>query len=175
MAFLGVMSLAGSSVGLLAGSFLITVGLLVAFATLYPNAEWWGWVPFKYLAFACILCGSLISFADRDWPGIAELWLVCAASFFYVRHAVEQEYDDHVSLPARIRSWVRSKPKLRVLPRPRDAEPARNRDESYGDELDDEVDALLEKIARTGLGSLSVRERERLEQARETLLKKERK
>jgi hypothetical protein len=175
VAFMGVLALSGVSYGGLAGQFLITSGLLIAFATLYPNADWAGWVPFKYLAFACIVCGSLMLVAERNWLAVANLWLVCAASFFFVRHAIEQEYDDRVPLTARIRSWFRSKPKLRVVPRTRDAYAARTREDSDEDELDGEVDDLLEKIARNGLGSLTANERARLEQARENLLKKERK
>ena len=180
VAFLGAMWLAGISGGTLSGSFLITAGLLVAFSTLYPNAEWWGWVPFKYLAFACILCASLISISDQDWLGAASLWLICAAAYFNIHHAIEQEFDDvgpndHFNLAARLRRWFQRKPKFRVVTRTREAYAAQAREESYGDELDDEVDALLEKIARDGLGSLSAKERALLEQAREALLKKERK
>jgi len=175
VALLGILSVCGISYGGLAGQFLITSGLLIAFATLYPNADWAGWVPFKYLAFACVLCGSLMLVADRNWLGIANLWLVCVASFFFMRHAIEQEYDDHVPLTKRIRSWFRSKPKFRVVPRTRDAYASQIREKSDDDEPDGEVDDLLEKIARNGLGSLTPKERARLEQARENLLKKERK
>jgi hypothetical protein len=176
VAFFSALWLMGITGGTIAGSFIITVGLLVAFSTLYPNAEWWGWMPFKYLAFACILCASLISISDHDWFGVASLWLICAASFFYIRHAIDQEYDNRVPFAVRIRSWFRSKPKFRVVPRARKAEAARIREEyGDGDELDGEVDDLLEKIARNGIASLTTSERARLEQARENLLKKERK
>lgn len=156
----------------LAGNFLITAGLLVAFATLYPNAEWFGWIPFKWLAFACIVCGSLMMIASRDWVGVAGLWNVCFASFFYMRHAVEQDYDDHIPLTARIRTWFRSKPKLRVVPRPAPA-PRQKIVNDFDDEPDSDVDALLDKIAKSGLASLSREERAKLEKAREALLKKE--
>lgn len=156
----------------LAGNFLITAGLLVAFATLYPNAEWFGWIPFKWLAFACIVCGSLMMIASRDWVGVAGLWIVCFASFFYMRHAVEQDYDDHIPLTARIRTWFRSKPKLRVVPRPAPA-PRQKIVNDFDDEPDSDVDALLDKIAKSGLASLSNAERAKLEKAREALLKKE--
>ncbi len=175
VAFLGVLALTGTAAGSLAGNFLVTAGLLVAFTALYPNAEWAGWVPFKYLAFACIVCGSLMMVASRDWLGVAELWLVCLASFLYMRHAVEQEYDDHVPLGARIRSWFRRKPQFRVVPRSRDSGATRAREDFDEDGDEDDVDELLEKIARNGLSSLTSAERERLEQARENLLKKERK
>ena len=179
VAFLSILSLSSIGDGVLAGQFFITAGLLIAFATLYPNAEWAGWVPFKYLAFASILCGSLMFVADRNWLGVAELCLVCAASFFFMRHAIEQEYDDHGNedhrqLAARIRRWFQRKPKFRVVPRTRDTLATRAPEKGSDDEIEDEVDELLEKIARNGLASLSANERERLEQAREELLKKER-
>ena len=161
--------------GALTGDFIITIGLLVAFATLYPNAEWIGWVPFKYLAFACILCGSLVLVGDRAWGSLASLLLVCGASFYYVRGAIEQEYDDHVPLRARIRSWFRPKPKLRIVPRRRDPDETLTRADFEDDEPESEMDALLDKIARNGLSSLSPNERARLELAREELLKKDRK
>lgn len=176
VAFLGVLRLAGGPPGMIAGNFFITAGLLVAFATLYPSAEWAGWVPFKYLAFACIVCGSLMMIAQRDWLGVAELFLVCLASFLYMRHAVEQEHDDHVPLGTRIRSWFRRKPKFRVVQRTRGAAiQDRRRDDDDEDDMEGEVDELLEKIARNGIASLTPKERDRLEQARENLLKKERK
>lgn len=157
---------------LLFGNFLFTSGLLVAFATLYPNSECWGWIPFKWLAFACIVCGSLMLISDRNWIKLSELWLVCFAAFFYMRHAVEQDYDDYVPLAVRIRTWLRKKPKLRVVPRPALA-PRKKIVDDFDDEPDSDVDALLDKIAKTGLASLSREERAKLEKAREALLKKE--
>jgi hypothetical protein len=160
----------------LSGTSLILGALLIAFATLYPNAEFWGWVPFKWVAFACFVCGSLMAVAQRDVMSVSALWLSCLAAFLFIRHAVEQEYDDHVPLTVRIRSWFRRKPKFRVVPRARKTEASHIREESGDDdELDGEVDDLLEKIARNGIASLTARERARLEEARENLLKKERK
>ena len=175
VAFLSVLSFAQGGSGRLSGNFFLLAGLLVAFATLYPTTEWYGWVPYKYLAFATILCGSLMLVAERDWIGIADLWLVCAGSFFYIRHAVEQEYDDHIPLGARVRAWFRPKPKLRVVPRRRDADEPLTRADFEDQEPESEMDALLDKIARNGLASLSANERARLELAREELLKKDRK
>ena len=175
VAFLSLLSLGGAPHGMLAGQFLITAGLLVAFATLYPQAEWAGWIPFKYLAFASILCGSLMFIAEHDWLGVAGLWIVCVASFLFIRHAIEQEYDDHVPFGARIRSWFQRKPKFRVVQRTRDTISSRSFEDDGDDEPASEMDALLDKIARNGLASLSSNERARLELAREELLKKERK
>lgn len=180
VAFLSVLSLSGFGSGSISGHFFITAGLLVAFATLYPNAEWAGWVPFKYLAFACILCGSLLFVASSDWLRVTELLLVCIATFLFMRHAIEQEFDDagtndHFNLAARIRRWFQRKPKFRVVPRTRNTISSRSSDDDGDDELESELDALLDKIAKNGLASLSSNERARLELAREELLKKERK
>ncbi len=170
-----VLSYALKMNNVLAGDYIITIGLLVAFATLYPNAEWIGWVPFKYLAFACILCGSLMFVAERAWLGVASLWLVCLASFSYLRGAIDREYDDYVPLGARVRAWFRRTPKLRIVQRRRDPEEPLTRGDFEDDEPESEMDALLDKIARNGLASLSPNERARLELAREELLKKDRK
>ncbi len=175
VAFLSILALSGGSHGMLAGDFFIVSGLLIAFATLYPNTEWAGWVPFKYLAFASILCGSLMLVAEHNWLGVAELLGICAASFLFIRHAIDQEYDDHVPFGARVRAWFRRKPKFRVVPRKRDPEEPLTRADFEDDEPETEMDALLDKIARSGLASLSPNERTRLELAREELLKKERK
>ena len=175
VAFLSVLSLMEHSSGRLSGNFFLLAGLLVGFATLYPTTEWAGWMPYKYLAFASILCGSLMLVAERDWLRLADLWVVCAGAFFYTRHAIEKEYDDHVPLGARVRAWFRRTPKLRIVQRRRDPEEPLTRGDFEDDEPESEMDALLDKIARNGLASLSPNERARLELAREELLKKDRK
>ena len=182
VAFTSLLSLGGIGDSVLSGQYFITAGLLVAFATLYPNTEWAGWVPFKYLAFACILCGSLMFVAQQNWLGAADLWLVCIATFFFMRHAIEQEFDDagpndHFNLAARIRRWFQRKPKFRIVQRTKkDTFSSSSRDDDNDDdEIESELDALLDKIAKNGLASLSSNERARLELAREELLKKERK
>jgi hypothetical protein len=160
--------LAERPVGLLAGSGDLVIGLFIAYATLYPNAEMWNWITMKWLAFAGIVLNSLMYFPDHRWERLSVFLSTCAAAHLYTRY--EQ---GHWALP-RLR-WVRRKPALRVLPRGDEPRRPIPRDEIPGDELDTEVDDVLEKIARNGLSSLSPKERARLEQARENLLKKERK
>jgi hypothetical protein len=153
------------------GDYLFLSGLLVAFATLYPNTEAWGWIPFKWVAFACICCGSLMLLARRDWLGISQLWLSCAAGFGYIRYAVEQEYDDYESPFSRLANWWKRR-KFRVVRAPRADTPRRS---TLGEEnLAEEVDNLLDKIAKSGIDSLTAKERARLEKAREALMKRER-
>ena len=163
------------------GNYLLTIGLLIAFATLYPNTEVWGWIPFKYFAAMCVACGLLIKIGDKAWGAVAHIVAICLISFLYIRHAVDQEYDDHVPISARIRSWFRRKPRLRVLPASEHTtyrERRAQRETPVSDtaeRISAEVDALLEKIARNGISSLTDKERAKLELARMELLKKERK
>ncbi len=151
-------------------NYMLLSGLLVAFAALYPNTEAWGWIPFKWVAFACIFCGSLMQLAQRNWLGLAQLWISCAAGFGFIRYVSEQEYDDHESPIARLSTWWKRR-KFRVV---RDSHEAAPRRRAASDEgLAEEMDALLDKIAKSGMDSLTTKERARLEKAREALLKRE--
>jgi hypothetical protein len=149
----------------LSGNYHLIAGMIVAFATLYPNLEYLGWLPLKWFAFACIAIGSLMYFPERNWSGLTVYFAVCLTGFLYVRYQTGALQLPSVRMP----SLGRRSPKLRVLPDPR------SRDEG-GEEEDSsmpEVDALLDKIARSGIGSLTAREREKLERAREELLRRE--
>jgi hypothetical protein len=157
----------------LQGNQLFTIGLVIAFATLYPNADALGWVPFKWVAFACLLCGSLMALSDRDWVTLIALWGLAAASYYYIRHAVESDHDDAIPVLARVRSMFRKKPKLRVVPAPVPSAGGTPISRTIPQEVDLEIDPLLDKIAKSGLGSLSKAERAKLERARQELLKKE--
>jgi hypothetical protein len=159
----------------LMGDFLILVGVIIAFSTLYPNAEAFGWISFKLLAFVCLLCGSLLELAERNWLMLTGLWLSAAMGFFLIRQALEQEHDDVVPVMARVRGWFRRKPRLRALPSPTPpVRPTPVRPRKVEEEDDVEIDALLDKIAKNGLASLTSSEKAKLERARQELLKKER-
>ena len=151
----------------LAGASNLSIGLFIAYATLYPNAELWNWITMKWLAFAGIVLQSLMYFPRHQWDLLTVFLSACAAAHFYTRY--EQ---GHWSFP-RFR-FARSKPAFRVVPRSIETRTA-NEPEELESEFDSEVDALLEKIARNGIASLSAKERAKLEQAREELLRKERK
>jgi len=154
-----------------AGDYVFISGLLMAFTTLYPNAEFWGWVPFKWVAFACLFCGSVMLLAGSEWVQLSQLWLTCLVGFAYTRHAKELEFDDYQSPFARLGKVFQRRPKLRVLPSP--APRARYRPEIDEDDALSEVDALLDKIKASGMASLTPRERAKLEEARAALMKKD--
>lgn len=150
------------------GNYHLTAALLIAFATLYPNIDYlMGWVPLKWFAFACLILGTLQYLPNHNWPALSILWATCGTSFLFVRWVQRggswpiPRFHFSFSFSA-----FRSRPKLRVMP-----DPALD-----GDEIDEpmaEVDALLDKIAKSGIGSLTDKERARLEKAREDLMKRE--
>lgn len=159
-----------SSTTWLNGDYLFFSGVLAAFATLYPRTEAWGWIPFKWIAFACIVCGSLMLLASHDWVALSELWVSCAVAFGEVRRAVESDYDDYESPLSRLQLWLRRR-KFRVVRA--DERPEPRRAGASEPTPADELDRLLDKITKSGIASLSAAERARLEKAREALLRKE--
>ena len=152
----------------LSGSINLAIGLFIAYTTLYPNVELWNWIPMKWVAFACIILNSLMFFPTHQWDQLTVFLSACAAAHIHTRY--EQ---GHWALPNF--RWSRRKPAFRVVPRENAPTRSMPREEMVEDEIDSEVDHLLEKIARSGLSSLTSKERTQLEKAREALLKKERK
>lgn len=142
-----------------AGANDLTIGFFVAFATLYPNLEFWGWIPMKWLAFAGIVLSAMNYLPAHDWPGLTVLLASCGAGFGYIRFL---QRGGSVELPEAIKTLFKRRPKFKVVPRPSETE-----------NLHASIDPLLDKIAKSGLASLTPREREQLQRARETLLKKQ--
>jgi hypothetical protein len=149
------------------GNYQIVAAKLIGFATLYPNIEYLGWIPLKWFAFACVVIGSLMYFPERNWVDLSLLWATCGAAFGYIRFLQAGGSDE---LGEQFTKLFRRGPKLRVLATPQAS--GRSRSSSEPSEVDS-IDPLLDKIAKSGLESLSAKERARLEQARAALMKKE--
>jgi hypothetical protein len=155
---LGLWRLAGN-IGEFSGMYELTAGLFIALATLYPSLEYFGWVPLKYVAFACLAVAALGYFPTHDWQGLTVLLAECALGYGGVRYL-----KFGASFPSfSLRRFFRRSPRLRVLPSP-SAEPPGATPPA--------VDAILDKIARSGFASLSAAERDQLEKARESILKR---
>jgi len=136
--------------------------LFVAFATLYPNAVMIFGVLAKWAAAVLVGIYSLMAFASRDWLGCISLWATVGFAFAFVRYQ-----QGHFTLPHF--SLFERRPKLRVLPGPKGGvEDAR----AVKGESMAEIDALLDKIAKSGFSSLTARERATLDSARNELMKR---
>jgi hypothetical protein len=143
------------------GSYELSIGMFIAFATLYPNIELFGWVTLKWIAFAGIVLASMQSLPNHEWGNLSVLWGMCLAAFLFIR--VVQERLPISSKLAEFNPF-RGKPKLKVLPRAGASQ--RGEEDVY-----ESVDPILEKIARSGIGSLTPGERRQLERVRNRLLK----
>jgi hypothetical protein len=91
-----------------------------------------------------------------------------------MRHAIDQEYDDEVPFWTNVSALFRRRPKFHVVPKPETRPRTASPSGVFQSVPDDDVDALLDKIARNGIASLTAGERQQLERAREALLKKDR-
>jgi membrane associated rhomboid family serine protease len=133
--------------------------VFIAFATLHPGAELMFGVLAKWAALILFGIFTLMALQDHDYPSLLSLWVTCGFAYAFVRY--EQ---GEFAFPS-LRFWRRG-PKLRVLPLPEDEEsPEKN---ARGSAMA-EVDALLDKIARSGISSLTAKERAKLDRARDDL------
>ena len=140
-----------------------SLALFVAFAALFPGAMLFFEIQAKWMAIVLVGLYSLMAVSDRDWPNLARLAGTTGFAFAFVRYQ-----QGRITLPD-VRFWQR-RPKLRVLP---DLEPVeKSRPRALPDPSMAEMDALLDKIARSGLASLTAKERARLNAARAELLRK---
>jgi membrane associated rhomboid family serine protease len=143
--------------GGVAGSTHLSIGLVIAFATIYPNIPWWNVVPMKFVAIGCLFLAAVGHLGQADQIGLVSTLATCAVSFGYIRGMRAGLFSGFSwRLPLR----RQRKPVGHTVPVK--AEPG-------------EVDALLDKIARSGFQSLTAKEKLRLEAAREELVRKKRK
>jgi hypothetical protein len=105
-----------------------------------------------------------MALAANNWVALISLWLTCGYSHQWVRYE-----RGLVQLPD-LRLWRRG-PKLRVLP-DLSAKTTGGGKGGHPDSMA-EIDALLDKIARSGLSSLTAKERAKLEQGRERIQRRE--
>ncbi|MGH7956815.1 MAG: rhomboid family intramembrane serine protease [Opitutaceae bacterium] len=151
------MSLMGES-----GAF----ALFIAFATLYPNVALLFNILAKWVAIILVGIYTLMNLASNDWTGLISLWSTVAFAFGFVRHQ-----QGMITLP-KFR-FPQRKPKLRVLPDPVPNKKTTLTSHSARENATmAEVDALLDKIATSGISSLTAKERAKLEAAREGLMKR---
>jgi membrane associated rhomboid family serine protease len=163
---LTALGLATSAPILYFGQTQIMIGLFIAFCTLYPGVQWGGFLTAKWVAIGSLVISSLVDLSSSAWISLGELWLISGFSFGYIRFLQRGG-----ELPS-FRFPVRKRPKLRVVPKakPRPRAPIVTVAESGASD----IDHLLEKISKHGLGSLTVQERDALQRAREKLLEKDR-
>ncbi len=143
------------------------LALFIAFATLYPNAVLMFDILAKWAALAIVGIFTLYAVAYHDLPTLLSIAATCGFAYTFVRYQ-----QGLLTLPS-LRLWPKRRPNLRVLPDLPVKRGAEKSSQSSEEMSMSEVDALLDKIAKSGIGSLTAKERARLEEGRARLLKKE--
>jgi len=145
----------------LAGSPALHFGIFVAFATIYPSAELFLRITAKWMVLILAAVYTLQLLAYHAWSDLAVFWTSVAAAFCFVRlRGVGPELVWWENFKARLQP----KPKFKVVPKP---SPPRREE----DDISESVDPILDKIARSGIGSLTPSERRTLDRVRARLLK----
>jgi len=120
-------------------------------------------IPAKWIFVILAAIGTLSALAAHDWQDLVALWASIAVAFFFIEaRGAGPELAWINSFKARFRP----KPKLHIVQKPnarRTAEP---------DDVYESIDPILDKISRSGMGSLSENEKKILDRARARLLKK---
>jgi hypothetical protein len=140
------------------------LALFIAFATQFPGAPLLFGLLAKWAAMILVGLYTLIHLAQRDWVSMTLLWSTCGYAHAFVRYQ-----QGILTLPSF--AAFRRKPKLRVVPDLPPKKPAAVANVSPASSMA-EIDALLDKIATSGMASLTPKERAKLDAAREGLIKR---
>jgi membrane associated rhomboid family serine protease len=145
-----------------AGSAPLHLAVFVAFAALYPDAEMLFAIPAKWLAALITGAAAMQAAVFHNWPSLLVLCISAGTAVVFVGHERSADWLDF----RRLFAVRKAAPVPRRLPR-RAAPP-----EAEMEDPAETIDALLDKIAAHGMESLTPEERDRLEKARQALLRK---
>lgn len=139
----------------LAGASAVHFAVFIAFVTLYPGVMFFFNLRAKWIALVLLAIGVLQALAARNYPALAALLLSAALAYAYIRRV-----RGLTLVPGIEFRFGSGEPRPKVVRKPR--KPA-------GDDPTVIMDRLLEKISRSGLSSLSAKERAQLESARQRM------
>jgi membrane associated rhomboid family serine protease len=147
----------------LAGSGALHFAVFTAFVTIYPNVQFFLRIPAKWVFVILAAIGTLSGLAAHAWQDLVVLWTSIGLAFFFIEL---RGAGPELTWLNTAKSWLRPKPKLYIVQKPtarRVVEP---------DDVYSSIDPILDKISKSGMGSLTETERKILERARNQLMKK---
>jgi membrane associated rhomboid family serine protease len=147
----------------LAGSGAVHFAVFAAFVTLYPNVQFFLRIPAKWIFVILAAIGTLSALAAHDWPDLVVLWASIAVAFFFIE---ARGAGPELAWIANLKSRFQPKPKLYVVQK------SSMRRTTEPDDVYSSVDPILDKISKSGIGSLTENEKKILDRARNRLLKK---
>ena len=143
------------------GSAALHFAVFAAFVTIYPNVQFFLRIPAKWVFLIFAAIATLSGLAAHDWQDLLVLWDSIAVAFIFIEL---RGAGPELAWVNNFKARFRPKPKLYVVQKTstRPAEP----DDVYAS-----VDPILDKISKSGIGSLTETERKILDRARKRLLK----
>lgn len=165
------------------GSSMVTFGVFIAFATIYPSVQIFFGIPCVWIASALLSIFTLALFGNHYFVALTVLWTESTVAFLGSRYM--KMGSDAFAFFGNLRERFPRKTTPRgVRPRlkPRRAIDASEPAEPVGalsnyrpaGDVHESIDPLLDKISKHGLASLTHSERATLERARVSLLRKDR-
>ena len=148
----------------LAGSPALHFGIFVAFATIYPRVELFLRIMAKWVALILAGIYSFQLLAYHAWTDLAVVWTSIGAAFLFVELR---------GAGPELVWWNAMKARLRPKPRLHIVQKTSTRRVVEPDDVIASVDPILDKIAKSGMGSLTETEKKILDRARNRLLKKD--
>ncbi len=147
----------------LAGSPALHFGIFVAFATIYPRVELFLRIMAKWIALILAGVYTFQLLAYHAWTDLAVVWTSIGAAFLFIEW---RGAGPELVWWNNVKARFGPKPKLHVVQKSvsrRAVEP---------DDLYASIDPILDKISKSGIGSLTANERRLLNRERDRLLKK---
>ena len=149
----------------LAGSLHLHFAIFIAFATLYPRAELIFHILAKWAAIVLIAISTLQYVAYHEWPNLFVSWFSIIAAFAFIEM---RGAGPELAWLSNLKPKLRPKPKLYIVQKSSTS----SRRVVEPEDVYASVDPILDKIAKSGMGSLTETEKRILDRARNRLLKK---
>ena len=147
----------------LAGSATIHFAIFIAFAAIYPNVELFLRIMAKWVALIFVAAYSLQLLAYHGWSELAVLWLSVALAYGFVHlrgAGPRARLADRMDIALALEALAQRRPPAHCAPV---VEP---------ENIYESIDPVLDKISKSGIGSLTASERRALDRARNRLLNK---
>lgn len=148
---------------MLAGSRAVHFAVFIGFVCIYPNVQFVFGLIAKWLACGFFAIYTLFYLAKRDWQGLIYLWSSCGLAYFLLRSAgVGGGF-----------SWFQSYEGWKEQRQERQIQQRIEQQQREETKKEQTVDAILEKISREGMKSLTLEERTLLNRASQDMHQKD--
>ena len=146
----------------LVGSGPLHFAIFVAFATIYPRVEMFLRLQAKWIALILAGIYTLQLLAFNAWADLVVVWTSIGAAFLFIEM---RGAGPELAWLQSFKSKMQPKPKFHIVQK------STSRRVVEPEDVYASVDPILDKIAKSGIGSLTPGEKQTLDRARNRLLK----